>query len=177
MFHQGFSLKKIEDGARLLIPYLLLVLLMVLSAVRLPFLPVDVVKPPLVLMAVYYWAIYRPTLLPASLCFFAGVLTDILGGTPLGINAFIMVLTYWIVRDQRRFLRGQSYGTIWAIFGFVAILSSLIQWGLYGLAHFRWDMPLSTLEGAVTGVFLFPFVTLLLVATHRILPVSSHRYG
>ena len=151
--------------------------MLLVNVVALPLLPVGAVKPPLVLMAVYYWAIYRPTLLPPSLCFAAGLLMDILSGMPLGINALVLVMTQWIVRDQRRFLMGQPYGTIWAVFGLVSVVSVFLQWGLYGLAQAHWAPILPALGGALLGLFLFPFVTLLLIITHRMLPVASRPYS
>jgi rod shape-determining protein MreD len=145
--------------------------------VSLPLSSLDVVKPQLVIMGIYYWAIYRPTLVPPSFCFVIGLLLDLLSGMPPGMNALIFVLIQWIVRDQRRFLMGQPYVTIWAVFGLVAMASALMQWGLYGLVNMNWPAPAPVLLGVLVSMLLFPLVTLLLVLTHRILPVASRAYS
>lgn len=173
MIDQDFSFRRLEETGRLLMPHFLLVSLLMLCVMTLPFLPAGAMKPQLVLMAVYYWAIYRPTLLPLVYCFTLGVLIDVLTGMPVGINALILVLTHWIVRDQRRFLMGQLYSTIWAVFGFVAIASIFVQWALCGLVNLHWGPLLPVFTGALVSMFLFPFITLLLVITHRMLPVAS----
>lgn len=173
MLQQDFSYEKAETAGRLLVPHLLLLALLMLNVVALPLLPAGVVKPQFVLMAVYYWAIYRPTLLPPSFCFAIGLLMDMLSGMPPGVNALVLVMTQWLIRGQRRFMMGQPYSTIWAIFGLVGLLTLFAQWGMYGLVHMHWGPVLPVFSGALIGMFLFPFVTLLLVAAHRMLPVAS----
>lgn len=177
MIEQDFTVKGIENAGRLLVPHLLLLVLLLLNIVALPLLPTGAMKPQFVLMAVYYWAIYRPTLLPPLFCFIVGLLIDILSGMPPGVNALIFVMTLWIVRDQRRYLMGQSYGTIWAVFGLVSVIAVTIQWGMYGLTSMQWAPFIPVLGGALTTVFLFPFITLLLIVTHRMLPVASRPYS
>jgi rod shape-determining protein MreD len=166
-------LRNLENFVRLLIPYLFLVLLVVLSVIKLPVPQIGEVKPYLVLMAIYYWSIYRPTLIPPLSCFLIGLIIDILSGVPLGLNAFILVGTHWIVRDQRRFLTGQPYITIWAGFGLVAIASCAWQWGLIGLIKLNWGSAVPGLITVVLSLFMFPFITLLLNLTHRLLPIAS----
>ena len=174
MIQQDFSLKKIEDYGRLFIPHMLLLILFILNITALPSLiPGYSLKPQFVLMAVYYWAIFRPTLLPPSFCFLLGLLMDMLTGMTPGVLALVFVITHWIARDQRRFLMGQPYLTNLAVFGVLASLSTIMQWGLYGLAHMRWDDLLPSMSSALASTLLFPFVTLLLVFTHRMLPVAS----
>ncbi len=174
MIEQDLSFRKIENAGRLLVPQLLLLVLLLLNVVNLPFLPTGVAKPLFVLMAVYYWAIYRPTLIPPYYCFSIGLLIDVLTGAPPGITALVLVLTQWIVQDQRRFLMGQPYSTIWAVFGLVCAISIFVQWTLHGLIQFHWSPILPVLSEALVSMLLFPFVTMLLVITHRMLPVASH---
>lgn len=176
MIDQDQAFRKVEDVGRLFVPHALMGFLLLLNIAALPIFPAGMMKPQLVLMAVYYWSIYRPTLFPPFLCFTIGLLMDSLGGLPLGINAFILVLTQWVVRDQRRFLMGQPYSTIWAIFGFVSMASVFIQWALGGLPGFHWGSLVPLFSATLVSMFLFPFVTLLLIVAHRILPVASRAY-
>jgi rod shape-determining protein MreD len=172
----GFGQQKIQSAARLAIPQILLALMILLGLLSLPVPYAGSARPALVLMAVYYWAIYRPTLVPPVLCFAAGLLTDILSGMPLGLNALVLVIVQWIVRSQRRFLMGQTYKVLWAIFALVAVLASAATWGLYGLLAMRWP-PLAPVAGsAAVSICLFPFVSLLLIYVHKLLPVASRGY-
>ena len=171
-----YGQKKIQGTWRLVIPQILLGLMVLLGVMTLPLPYAGSARPSLVLMAVYYWSIYRPTLVPPFLCFFAGLLTDILSGMPLGLNALVLVVVQWIVRGQRRFLMGQTYKVLWAIFAIMAVMVSAATWGLYGAISMRWP-PLAPLAGSVAvSVCLFPFVSLLLIYVHRMLPVASRGY-
>jgi rod shape-determining protein MreD len=168
-----FTGKGLEKMVRLAVPQLIFLVLILLSLVALPIPAAGLVKPYMVLMAIYYWAIYRPTLVPPVLCFAAGLIMDILTGMPLGLTAMVFVLVRWIVSSQRRFLRGQPYIAIWAFFGLVAVLAGLLQWGLLGLVHMHWSPPGPVGLTVLVSLFFFPFITLLLIGAHRLLPVAS----
>lgn len=174
---QGYlSLKKLKRTGRLALPYVILALFMMINLINLPFSSTGAVKPYLIVSFIYYWAIYRPTIIPPLLCFLLGVLMDILSGTPIGLHAFIFVGVQWLIRDQRRFLMGQPYGTIWAVFGLVCVACGAWQWGLLGLTQLSWPSPLFGLISIAMSLVLFPFISLLLNAIHRILPVASRSF-
>jgi rod shape-determining protein MreD len=166
-----FTWRNIESNLRLAVPQMLLALFVVLSFLAVP--DGGGSEPYFVLMAIYYWAIYRPTLVPSYLCFGTGLLIDILSGAPLGLHALIFILMRWIISDQRRFLMGQSYITLWAVFCLIAALAAAIQWGVFGLLHMEWPFPTDAMISVGLSIFLFPFVTLLLIRVHRLLPVAS----
>jgi rod shape-determining protein MreD len=170
-----FSFGNVAALLRLAVPQLLLALLLILNLTSLPIPYAGSVKPMLVMMAVYYWSIYRPTLVPPWLCFGVGLLMDILTGMPPGLNAFILVALQWLVCDQRRFLMGQPYITIWAVFGFLMMATALAEWVLFGVA-LGWAPVVPVVAAVLLSLFLFPVVTLLLVFAHRLLPVSSRTY-
>lgn len=165
-----FSVKGFENALRLSVPLLFLAGLFVLSVVSLPLPDIGVARPGLLVMAVYYWSVYRPTLMPPYLCFATGLLLDLLTGLPLGVNAVVLTLVQWLVRDQRRFLMGQPYIVIWLVFALVAFSSQLVQWGMYGLVHMQWAPILPQVLGALATALLFPVVTLFLILIHRVLP-------
>lgn len=164
---------RIENTARLAVPYVVLALFMCVGFLAIPFSQAHLIKPNLVLMAVYYWAIYRPTLFSPFLCFSVGLLMDFLMAMPLGMNAMILLVVQWQASDQRRFLMGQPYMALWAIFGLVVAAISCAQWLLFGVFLGQWHSLLAMLFGIVVNVLLFPFVTMILVQVHRILPVAS----
>ena len=118
---------------RLVIPYVVLFLFLSLSLVNIPLPYFSAVRPDFVLMAVFYWSIYRPTLVPPVLCFTLGVLVDFLVGVPVGLHAFLFVSVHWLIRDQRRFLMGQPYIATWAVFSVVSLAAAFWYWGVAGL--------------------------------------------
>lgn len=170
-------MRSVENGFRLLVPVALLAFLFLLSVVALPFPVVHSIKPAWVLMAIYYWSVFRPTLMPPSLCFFTGLLLDFISGLPLGVNAVIFTLAQWVVRDQRRFLMGQAFFTIWCVFALVAGLSLVLQWGLYGLVQFTWTSLTPVMVNLLATILLFPLVSLAMLAVHKILPEAPKVYN
>lgn len=165
--------RKFENALRLSVPHILMLVFLFAGFIAVPGPHASVIKPSFILMTVYYWSIYRPTLVPPVLCFFLGLTMDILSGAPLGLNALTLVVVQWVVSDQRRFLMGQLYITLWGVFGFIAALSFLLQWGLYGLTSQVWPslMPLGIVLAA--NMLIFPFVSMILFLAHRVLPVAS----
>jgi rod shape-determining protein MreD len=123
-------LRSILPGLMALIGVLLVVL-----PVGVPFFAV--VTPFLSLMAVYYWSIYRPELLPPMAVFAIGILQDFLTGGPVGLLALVLLLVQALTISQRTVLLGQVFLVEWAGFLLVALGAGLASWLLalvYNLA-------------------------------------------
>ena len=160
-------------AVRLVVPYTLMAVLYGLNLVSLPHVFVDLAELPFFLITIYYWSLYRPTLIPVWLVFLSGLVMDLLSGVPLGLHAFIFVLVRWSVTRQRRFLTGQTFLMVWLAFVFVFLASLLLQWGMMSLSSMT-VFPLHDLAlSLVAGVFIFPVITMMLHLTHKMLPVSS----
>ncbi len=172
----NFPAPDFENSLRLFAPSALMGALLILSVTALPLPHADTIKPAWLLMVVYYWSIYRPTIMPPWLCFASGLLLDLISGLPIGVHAAIFTLAQMIVRNQRRFLMGQAYITIWGVFALVATLCLFIQWTLYGMVSEGFTSIAPVMMTIAATVFLFPVVTLLLIAVHRILPAVPKTY-
>lgn len=119
---------RMDTWVRHLVPISVTIFLLLLTAVP-TYLPgFASVSPLLPLMGVYYWAIYRPDLLPAWAAFLVGGLYDIIAGTPLGVNALVLLLVQGVAASQRRFFLGKSFGVAWWAFGLLAAGSSGLTW-------------------------------------------------
>lgn len=169
----GSLTDRFESSARKILPYSLLALLLLLNCVSVPFVMAGEIKAPLFLMAVYYWSIYRPLLLPPWMAFAAGIVADLLGGLPVGMSAVIFVLVQWIVSDQRRFLMGQSFVMIWCGFLFISLGAGFLQWSVYGLTQGLWTPLRPVLFSVLLGLAVFPLVCVTLHWTYKILPSSA----
>ncbi len=119
---------RLDFLARKLTPFLLTLLLVLVSVVPLHIPGMSRVVPLLPLMAIYHWAVYRSELFPAYAVFIIGILHDIFTGAPLGVNALVFLLVYGIVVSQHRFLFGKSFTVIWIGFGLVGGAASALTW-------------------------------------------------
>lgn len=162
-----------SDILRLLIPQVQLLLFFALSLAdwASPFF--NNIKPQFLLMAVYYWAIYRPTLCPPAIIFCLGIGLDLLSSMPVGISAILLVGFQWLIRDQRVFLMGQSYGVIWFAFMVISTFYGLFEWLVYALFTLSIPQLETQVYSVMTTIFLFPPISLLLILTHRFLPVDK----
>lgn len=88
------------------------------------------VTPGLVLMAAFYWSIYRPDLFTPVSAFLVGVVYDVLAGTPVGVTPFVLLAVQGATASQRRFFLGNTFFVAWWGFGLVALGAMALQWVL-----------------------------------------------
>lgn len=158
---------------RFVFAQIVIVLVLALSVTSFSIPVTGEVRPHFLLAAVFYWAVYRPTLMPPWYIFILGLIMDTLSNLPLGMNALILVVVHWVVRSQRVYLMGQSFFGLWMGFAVTAFLCASAQWSLFSLIT-RMLVPAGpSLAGAGVTILLFPLISLLLIAVHRVLPVAS----
>lgn len=88
------------------------------------------IMPAFALMAVYYWAVVRPDMFPVYAVFLIGLLTDLLSAGPIGLWAFVYVVTYAIVLTQRFLAINAPFSVFWFGFLLAALLAGTIGWGV-----------------------------------------------
>ena len=116
--------QKLDYLVRSSAPFVLSLVLVVLSVIP-THIPVYMeVAPILPLVSIYHWAIYRPNLLPVFAVFILGLLQDMLFGTPVGLYVLVFLTVYGIVYSQRRFFIGKSFIFYWLGFAAVSMLAS-----------------------------------------------------
>lgn len=129
------------------------------------------VRPFFMLMAVYYWTIMRPSLLPPLATFIIGIILDLLFNWPLGMNAVVLVTAQAVTLSQRKFLLGQLFLVIWVGFALIAFGTGAVQWALFALFNMTLISIKSMLISSVLSVLLFPLMVLPLAMLHKILTV------
>jgi rod shape-determining protein MreD len=125
------------------------------------------VRPALLPIAVYDWAIFAPLRLPPLAAFLAGFVMDLLSAGPLGLNALTMLLVQRLTLRQRKFLSGQPFVVIWLGFFLVSSTVFLIQWATFSM--FEWELldARPALFGALLTSLFHPPVVWFLNAFNR----------
>lgn len=167
------SWHSVDIAARNATPSLLTLALVILG--QLPFsLPGQAtVTPYFVLMAVYYWGLHRPDLLPGLVVFLLGLLQDALGGEPFGVNAFVLVAVYWFVISQQRFFKGKHFVAVWWGFAIAALMAALLRWLFVSLIMGMVLAPWALAFEYLLTVALYPVLTLAFTLAHKSLPSSE----
>lgn len=171
------SLKdRIDLLTRMAVPYALLAVIFLLSVVSVPYPLAIFFRAPLLLMAIYYWSVYRPTLIPPWLVFVLGLVFDLITGLPyLGSSAILFLIGRLVVVDQRRFLIAQPFSVIWMGFAALATAFYLFQWGLSCLLSLQ-RIPIHDFAiSYILGIVIFPLLYLFLHFSHKILPAPIVR--
>jgi rod shape-determining protein MreD len=168
--------KKIEQFARLFAAYIHIIFLFFLDVISFSLPGIAETRPFFFLMAVYYWSIFRPTLMPPSIVFISGIMLDIISGIPVGVSSFILLTVGWVISTQRTYLMSQSYLVIWFGFFLTCIPTYIFNWGVISLIRGEIIPVMPSVASAVLSIFIFPVITIFLVMSHKLLPVDSKHY-
>ena len=165
------ALTTATNKLRFVIVYLLIIIGALLNGVSF-FIPIDHVsiQIPFILTAIYYWCIYRPTILPVWLVFVMGIVLDILTMAPLGLNTLIMLVCRKVIVNQRRFLMSQPFLLIWLGFAIVNALTLITHFLVLFIAYGGRADIIGALIMWGAGILAFPFIYMLLHFSHTLLP-------
>ena len=158
-------LQRLDRVARNLVPFALCAVLVVFSSLPFHIPGYGQVAANFTLMSVFYWAVFRPQLMPLAAVFVVGVFQDIVVGTPLGTNALVLVLVHTLVTQQGRVFRGKSCFVLWWGFGMVALGAGALGWALMTALNLAVLDPLPGFFQFSLTVALFPFPAWLFART------------
>jgi rod shape-determining protein MreD len=123
-------LQRMDAFSRQLVPCASTMALAIIGVVPLHIPRFDSVAPSLSLIAVFYWTLYRPELMPVWAVFVLGIVQDALAGLPLGVGACTLTVAHAIVVAQRRFLIGKSFAVVWLSLALVVLATVALGWAL-----------------------------------------------
>ncbi|MBF0561371.1 MAG: rod shape-determining protein MreD [Alphaproteobacteria bacterium] len=145
-----------DQLARNLLPVLLTLALVLVSAVptRLP--GFSAIAPMLTLIGVCYWSIARPDLMRPVVALGIGIFQDVLLGTPLGVDALVLVVAQGVLVSQQRFFFGKPFFVWWWAFGLIAAGAVILKWVLVAALYGRVVEPAPVVFSYLVTVSLYP---------------------
>jgi len=163
------ALVRVDRWLRGITPALLTLMLVLASGLPLGVPGLPQVMPWFALMAVYYWTLHRPDLLPGGAVFLIGILQDAVAGTALGFHAVLLIAVHWVVLTQRWVFYRKSFNVVWWGFSLVAGGAAIASWLLGSVVAWRpLDARPLLLQLALT-VALYPPVAWISRRAHRTL--------
>ena len=160
-------LNRLHELATNLTPFVVSLVLILVSTIPIQVPAVGAVAPNLGLVAVFYWTVYRPDLMPAIAVLPLGLWQDLLNGEPMGLNGLTLLIVYGVIVFQRTFFRGKSFLVVWWAFGLTAAFAALVFW----LAVIGWHLsfvdPTPLVFQVVLTLTVFPFLYWLLSRIQR----------
>lgn len=127
------ALDQLDRMWRLASPFLLGLLLVLISLIPTNIPELSSIPPMLTLIAVYHWSLFRPDLLPIGAIFVLGLIQDLLGGGPMGIYTLMLLIVHGMVISQRKFLFRKPFFITWIGFAMFGALAELAAWLLASL--------------------------------------------
>ena len=159
--------RRLHEFATNLTPFAVSLVLIMLSVLPIHVPAIGSVAPNLGLIAVFYWTIYRPDLMPAIAVLPLGLWQDLLIGAPLGLNGLTLLIVYGVIVFQRVFFRGKSFLVVWWAFGLTAGFAAIVFWLAVIAWHLRYVDPTPLIFQVVLTLTVFPFLYWLLSRVQR----------
>ena len=130
-------------------------------------------RPMLLIMAVFYWSLFRPSFLGYLSLFIIGLIYDSFTLGLFGQTALTLIGLRFIVLMQRRLLINQPFWMIWIVFSVLALASA----GFYYILQMIFEMhllsPMRYLSDAVFSAILFPLIAAFLKPTAEALKTAA----
>jgi rod shape-determining protein MreD len=163
-------LSRIDVAVRQTVPVAMTLALAVLGAVPFRVPALAAIVPALPLVAVCYWTLHRPELMPAAAAFAVGLLIDLLSGAPLGVNAGVLVLVHLAISTQTRFFASRSFAIVWVAVSVVIGLALALAWLLACLYHATLIDPTALLFEALFTAGCLPLLWWLMRQCQSLVP-------
>jgi rod shape-determining protein MreD len=161
------ALPRVNNGAARLLPVATTLLAAVISVLPLQIPGYAALTPAFILMAAYHWTIYRPDLLPPWALFAVGLTEDLLAGSPIGVNALLLLLSRVGVLSYRRYFVNRTFPFVWTGFTLLTVTAMVGLWVLHCLLDLSLlDFRSTVIRGALT-IAIFPLASFLLCRAQR----------
>ena len=160
---------RLDILARGLTPLMLTMILVLIGMVPLQNPDIAALVPSMALIAVYYWAVHRPDLLPLWVTFMIGLFEDLLSGGYVGVGILSLLLVYSVVELQRRLFLRASFQMLWMLFAMTAAGAMYLAWVLNCLLYADWLSFWPVLFQFLTTVAAYPLIAWLFAKAQRLL--------
>src|ERR1700730_7062784 len=119
------ALPRVNNGAARLLPVATTLLAALISVLPVHIPGYAALTPGFTLLAWYHGTMYRADLLPPLALFAIGLTEDLLAGSPVGINALLLLLTRSAVLGYRRYFINRTFPFVWTGFTLLTVAALL----------------------------------------------------
>lgn len=125
------------------------------------------VVPAMALIAVYYWVVHRPDLMPLWAIFLIGLFQDLLSGGYVGVGILALLVVHIVIDTQRRFFARASFQLLWIMFAVVAAIAIYFMWLLNCILQGEFLEAGPALFQFLTTVAVYPCLAWLFAQAHK----------
>jgi rod shape-determining protein MreD len=143
-------------------------MLLIASTQVVDFVAVDNVHVMVILIAIYYWTINVPAMMPYWFVFLSGLVVDISVDSLLGLHAFTFLVYVLILERVARIIKSQPLMYHIVIFILSAALFEIVRWGMISLISLNLMPVFPSVLSVVLNCVAFLPVMLVLKGLSRI---------
>jgi len=122
---------------------------------------------------VYYWVLKRPQILGYGFIFLSGIITDVVLGLPLGVNALTLIIIAAIASYIRVVTVRVSLITDWVSFVFALLVANFIYFIALYLSNFEVNY-LFLFKNSIFTSVLYPFFWIIFKLFSNLVRIDSH---
>jgi rod shape-determining protein MreD len=159
--------RRLDAAARWVVPSFMLVLGLVILGLPLGLPAQAALRPVYAMACVYFWSLYRPSSLPAPLTALCGILLDLLGLSPLGLWAILLLVLQAVTIAARRRLALARFLATWCAFTGLALAAAALAWGAQAVLEWRLLPAWPVVWEGMFAAGLYPLLARLLIRAHR----------
>jgi len=124
-------------------------------------------RPAYAMACVFFWSLYRPASLPAPVVAGTGLLLDLLGMSPMGMWAVLLLVLQGSTLAARRRLIPQSFLLTWLVFTAFAAAGTALAWLLQSVLELSMLPPGPEAVVCLAGAGLYPALAAFFIRAHR----------
>lgn len=171
-----FSIEKFDWLWRVLIAHAFVLFLLLVDISNLSISFLFQAKPFFLSMAIYYWAIYRPTLIHPFLIFSYGLIIDLIFSYPLGFHSVLFLVVQYFLKNQRLFFLGQPYLIFWIGFSITLAVMIFVEWLFFSIVSQSSLNFQFLIINYLASVFVFPLASLVFLGIHKLIPINTKKH-
>jgi rod shape-determining protein MreD len=123
----------------------------------------------LALICVFFWSLFRPDSMTPVVVFFLGLLVDLVGYAPLGVNILTVLIVHGLAMRWRRVMVRQGFLVVWILFVVIAAGAAVLEWLLTSVLTFHLLPPWPAIFLAAVAAGLYPALATMLTWAHQTL--------
>ena len=125
--------------------------------------------PDAALIAIYFWGVYRPTSLPASVVLGIGMVADLFASYPLGMVTLSYILALHLLIVRRRLFMLEPLGSFWLGFSIMSCVILPGRWLLSAALIGEWGAFEPLLREWLATLLLYPCLALAFEWIYRLI--------
>ena len=161
--------RNLSDQALLLLPGIIGIILVMCGGLPSLMGGYDVF-PHMALLLCCFWTMHYPQAWPLWFVFILGLLQDVLGGTALGAQAVLLMLTCAVVARQARRMNRQNFRMVWTEVMVISVLYMSVLWLVMSWVSRDWLPFWPVMKEVFFTALLYPLIHVILIPILRLLP-------